>query len=238
MVKGMITLIGLLIAVEGAFASEMTLPMGANPLEIAGRSGAVNQIDNLSGTRDLEKLRHHVGTTVDAILATAIRNLRKQGHHEYANQLEAEWTQSYSLYFFGTGLALMDLGDHDPLIPWLANVMGNVEKRGGKGFTKRTRIDDLRIINYALPVVFRPTGNKKTGQEWGSEEYGKHFNPLLGVVTYWTARIACKQLAQSQPVVSRFCSNIAGVAEKIVVSRVAPRLSATIYSNAMKRRKK
>ncbi|MBX9769478.1 MAG: hypothetical protein K2X47_19535 [Bdellovibrionales bacterium] len=236
MIKGILGVFALVLISGVSFADEFSLPQATTSLEVSGRDGALQQMDLLAQSEDLDKLKVQVGSAIDAILKAAIQNLRSQGHHQYANQIESEWTQSYSLYFFG-GLSLMDLGDHDPLVPWLANVMGNLEKKGGRGIMQKTRIYDLKVINYALPVVFAPAGSKRTGKAWGQEEYGKHFIPLMGVTTYWTTRIACKVLAKNQPIVSRFCSTIAGVAEKVVVKRVAPKMSNSIYINANKKRR-
>lgn len=236
MIKGMLGVFALVLISGVSFADEFSIPQATNSLEAAGRDGAIQQMDLLAQSEDLDKLKLQVGASIDAILKTAILNLKRQGHHQYANQIESEWSQSYSQYFFG-GISLMDLGDHDPLLPWLANVMGNVEKRGGRGIMQRTRIYDLKVINYALPVVFSPTGSKRTGKAWGQVEYGKHFVPLMGVTTYWTTRIACKVMAKNQPIVSRFCSQIAGVAEKVVVKRVAPKMSNSVYIKANKRKK-
>jgi hypothetical protein len=237
MIKGLIKVLMLVLISGVAGADELTLPAATNAAEAQGREGAIQQLDMLSQSADLEKFRGQLGSALDAIIGTAVQNLRKEGFHEDARQIQSEWSQTYSLYFFSSYM-VMDLGDHAPLVPWLAKVMNKIEKKIGRPIMQRTRIYDLKVINYGIPVTFTPGGERKTGLAWGQTEYGKHFIPLAGVVTYWTSRIACKQLAANQPIVSMFCKTIAGIAEKIVVKRVAPRMSSSIYMQANMKRKK
>ena len=73
-----------------------------------------------------------------------------------------------------------DLGDHEPLSKWVTKTYDTIESLLGKKLMNVLHLNHIKIINYAVPVVFDPCN-----QNWDMLEYQKHFVPLSGVVVFW-----------------------------------------------------
>jgi len=128
------------------------------------------------------RLADKMFSSIEKLLASAAEKLQKDGHSALAQQIASEWAQVASMNAsqFGT----LDLGDHQPLNQWLARTYDKIESKLGYRIMHWLRYDDLKVFNYGIPVVFNPKG--KAGDSWDMSEYGKHFVPFSGAVTYWT----------------------------------------------------
>jgi hypothetical protein len=160
---------------------------------------------------------------IEVLLTSAIDRLQKEGHSDLAHQVAAEWAQVASLNAaqFGT----LDLGDHEPLNRWLARTYDKIESKLGKRIMHLLRYDDLKVFNFGIPVVFNPNG--KGGNTWNMTEYGKHFVPFSGAVTYWTVNGACRVVASG--LWSYACGMVSEGPRYAVEKWVAPLISNRVY---------
>lgn len=106
--------------------------------------------------------------------------------------------------------------------------------RFGDMLVARLHLDDINIINYAIPVVFHPVVDKKSGETWDKLEYSKHFVPFASVVTYWASYGTCYFLTKKLPQVRKYCKNISGLLRTGMTNWAAPRLSDWVYDTAHK----
>src|SRR3972149_2026155 len=119
------------------------------------------------------RMRERSNMALNAIVRFAAFKLKAKGHKAKANQLIKEWEGKWSGYIMHVG---RDLGDHRPLSQWLAEKYAMLELILGADLCHMLRLDDLKIINYAIPVVFSCVDNVN------EVEFGKHFIPFSGTV--------------------------------------------------------
>lgn len=115
-----------------------------------------------------------------------------------------------------------DLGDHEPWSQWLVKFYADLVKYLGQDLVNFLHLDDINIINFALPVVWHP-------KLYDIDEYRKHFVPLAGSLTYWSAYIACSVITYGQGAIFLICTPIGTVCEKVMVIHIAPGLSDRIW---------
>ena len=159
---------------------------------------------------------------LDALLSEAARVLAERGMVAESEQISHEWRGMRARLSL-LELGVLDLGDHDPLNEWLARTYAKLEGWAGTEILEFFRLDDIKILNYAIPVVFSPSS-------WDAKEYKLHFVPFSAVVTYWSSRLACA-LATSGTL-SWFCGSIAEVPRWAVKRWVGPWLSDKVHHRA------
>jgi hypothetical protein len=163
--------------------------------------------------------------SLNALVRFGAFQLRMHGHPEEADKLLDEWQSEFSPMFLNT----KGLGDHEPLSDWLAIWYVTLELLLGETFMKMTHLDDINIINFAIPVVFNPCD-----PEWDKPEYNLHFTPLAGVLTYWVAWGACVGATYGSGIIF-ICSAIGSAGEHIMVTFFAPKISDRIYERRCER---
>jgi hypothetical protein len=159
----------------------------------------------------------------DVVLNTVIdrsaQALRAEGHWKEANQLMNEWNEQKQSLFLGMEL----IGDHAPLSKWLAEKYQFIAQILGEKRVKKYHLDDIYTVNYAVPVVLKPS------QDWGVEDYGQHFDPLAGVLTFWSSYEYCLHVAGKTKRAKRYCDRIGTILRYVMVTRLSPGLSKYVY---------
>ena len=124
------------------------------------------------------------------------------------------------------------LGDHQPLSRRLANLDDMLYRRLGAMIYTALGLQDLRTMNFGIPVVFQPRGDRRNHDRWDELEYRRHFVPFSGVVVFHAAKAACNYATQGQRFIGFFCGFAARKAREAFELRVAPDLSDRIYARA------
>lgn len=168
--------------------------------------------------------------TLDVLVAEGVEALRVEGFVADADRFESEWQNKYRTLFMAIGA--LGLGDHTPLSQWLATFTDALHERLGDQVFNALHFDDIETMNFALPVVFQPRGDRRNTDTWDKLEYRRHFVPFSGVAAYWGSYAACQYAARTQPMLKMFCKRVAGMVKQVVELRLAPRLSDTIYDRA------
>lgn len=159
------------------------------PLQEAGRV----ERDILNG-----KLADRTEKALDRMFLIAGSELRKRGYISEAYQLSLEWNETYRTSFRNYAAGMRDIGDHKPLNEWIAEKYQMIELVLGVDVCKAMHLSDIKTLNYAIPVVFRPCSfpmDFVDGER--SDEYVRHFNEgavyfgLFPVVVYWSVYIGC-----------------------------------------------
>lgn len=135
-------------------------------------------------------LPRRTDATIEALIGVAVANLRSRGHGREADEIEGAYFGRFVGFLEerAAGRGFLDLGDHKPLSEWLAVVTETLNLLLGERVMKLTHLNDLRVINYAIPVVMAPCT-----PEWSNRiEYRKHFMPLAATISYWSVWVACK----------------------------------------------
>src|SRR4051812_32358064 len=137
---------------------------------------------------------------LNQLVARGLSELRTKGDEAYATRTEWDWGQNYQGYLTR---ALMrrggrDIGDHAPLIQWLASFYDHLELVLGVDACRSLHLSDIKTFNFCIPVVFHPcTFPMDNVQGEREDEYRRHFAQgtvyygLCSVVVYWIADIAC-----------------------------------------------
>jgi hypothetical protein len=142
-------------------------------------------------------LASHTDTALDRVVRLALSNAAASGDALWAAQRLAEWELRYQGWITRR-LFTDDIGDHNPLSLWLANLYDHVEALLGVDLCRILHLSDIKTFNFCIPVVFRPctfpmdavTGSREL--EWIRHfDEGAIYYGLFPVVLYWIADIAC-----------------------------------------------
>jgi hypothetical protein len=139
-----------------------------------------------------------------------------KGKKAEAQKLLNEWDFRWSGYF------LRGLGDHAPFSQWVAEKYAMIELILGVDICHALRLDDIKILNYGVPVVFSCV------DDVDPEEYGLHFIPFAGTVVYWTSFFAC--VGGTWGTGFLFCSPISWGAEFVTEKWIAPALNEPAWN--------
>lgn len=167
------------------------------------------------------RLQRKTNTALDAIVRLSVYKLNRIGKKAEAAQLLKEWKDQWDGY-----LIRRDLGDHAPLSQWLAEKYAILEFILGVDVCHALRLDDIKIINYAIPVVFSCIDDVDL------VEYEKHFDPLVGTAAYWVTFFAC--VGGTWGTGFLFCGPIAMGVEYLSENFAAPRLCPMAFGWACK----
>jgi hypothetical protein len=180
---------------------------------------------------------------LDLMVQEGMTNLQTVGEIDLSQQLQKEWQNVYGDALAATQSGesqggtfnTLDLGDHAPLFQWLTNYVDvlNQKTRGIVG--KLQLISDLMTLNYAIPVVFHPSGEWKastTNKDW--VEYRLHFIPFANIISYWGALEGCKYGVKRSgiSILGQLCEPISGKIEHVMGRYIAPRMSDYVFVDA------
>ena len=175
----------------------------------------------------------HLAYDTDRALNALIRlgwyKLSRVGQKEAANKMlrewEGQWQGEVSRLWLTRGI-----GDHRPLSQWLAEKYTMMEFLLGKDVCHALRLDDIKTINFGIPVVISCVDNVD------EVEYGRHFiadevNGYRGlgpVVAFWVTEFACVGFTWGTGFL--YCGPIAMGVEYLTKQFVAPRLNHPLWN--------
>ena len=174
--------------------------------------------ENVKSAFKQGRIAEQTNLALSIMLLRAQRKLRRDGNHQLADEIAAGW-RKWDGYLMRMG---RDIGDYKPLSVWLSDIYFKLLAALGEDAMRFFHLDDIQILNYALPVVFRPCD-----AQWDQTEYGLHFVPFAGVISYWTAWGVCT--GASAGIGLLFCGPIGMGAEMIMVRFLAAPLGNGLY---------
>lgn len=184
----------------------------------------------------LPKIAERTDHALEAALKFAAKELRKNGEKKLANQIEKEYSQKYRGFLSRT-VTQVGIGDHKPLNEWLAKTYDKIEEKLGVNFCVLTHLADIKTVNFAIPIVFRPCSFEMDGLTIPRiEEYKNHFGGdgvyegLFCVVSYWSSYGVCLAATYGGGAIW-FCGAISTGVELLAHKFVAYPLGEKIYRN-------
>lgn len=193
------------------------------------RSGIWGVYDSYSDIRsDLDNglVSNVAKKGLDIMVAQGVERLRDAGEIDLADQYQREWTQQISVSL-SSHLSSFELGDFDPLSPWLDGFYNTLYKKT-HGIVKGIRVvHDIYKANFALAVVLKPNGKWRKNTDYDRIEYRKHFIPFADIMTYWVTLEACNYYLSKY---DNFCGDAADLLEHYMGRWVAPRLSDSVFA--------
>lgn len=199
----------------------------SNPMSTEARQDVDKEMER--AMQQLDTYAARSDKSIERMIKFAAYLLDRKGYSQEADKLRAEYDNFYTnaVYYTYLGVQPVDLGDHKPLSQWLADWYEVLENALGPTVMNLTHLVDIKIMNYAIPVVFHPKGY--LGDSWDMKEYRNHFVPFSGVVAYWATWATCVGLTWGAGAITFICGPIAEVSKYIVVKKIAPPLSDRIY---------
>lgn len=178
---------------------------------------------------DFYQLAYHSNESITNIVKLSAFRLRRKGHDETAGMIEAIW-RHYDGRIIDLALGNRDIGWFEPISDAIALIYELTEQKLGFDVCHSLRIDDLKTINYALRVAFRPCF-------YGYDEYFKHmvkdtkYRGLIPVLSYWSIIIGCSYATYGigYPFI---CAPSAYIIEKVVENKIAPKAVDALYNLA------
>ncbi len=204
------------------------LPLILLILTLQSITGSASPQNSVGPTEDLSQWNIQTHAGLDLMVSRGIFELRSEGDDNLATDLEQEYdsiprpTASYET---------LELGDHEPLSPYLDRLYLVLVERLGSERVRSLHLDDLKIANYAIPVAFQPCGDRRNGETWSQKEYQLHFVPLSGAVTYWTTFSTCSSGSWG-PITDLLCTSAAELARQEMEIDLAPAISDELYQQA------
>lgn len=183
----------------------------------------------------LVDLARETDLALEAIIRSAAGHLRARGYAREAVMIHEEYEANFKRAVFEmTQLHPTDIGDHRPLSVWLADWYDRLEELLGPKVMEVSRLKDIKTFNFAIPVVFNPTGDPLSPPvtPWGEDEYRLHFVPFAGAVSFWLTTVSCSAASWGLGWVTYVCSYAGWGVEYVVMKRFAPRWSDRIYTRA------
>lgn len=165
------------------------------------------------------------------LLAQDIRT--NYSDEKMARKLEKIWNQDRVLFYTAS---LTDLGDHAPMIPQLEDFLQSLSDKYGTIILTLPIVQDIRTLNFAIPVVFKPRGEWQSPDYDNRIEYRKHFIPFANIVTYYGTLVACNYFAtkSGQPDLKKICSKAAEKLKFVMGRYIAPPISDWIFNQRNK----
>lgn len=160
--------------------------------------------------------------------------LAREGHGDLAARHREIWERRFAK---SLTRRLSAMGDHDPLSLYLVDLYEVLSKTLGEKSKYAAILKDLNSMNFAIPVVFAPRGDWRTKKDSRADraEYGVHFVPFAGILTYYASLSACQQAAASKglgKLGKMLCPKIALRLEAEMSKRLAPKLADYIFNRA------
>jgi hypothetical protein len=185
---------------------------------------------------DIAQFAQKNDEAIDRIICTATKVLRAKGYDQEAEDLQKEHSEGYqtAVSDLCAGVVRTGIGDHRPLSQWLAKVYDKLEAKLGTFIMEATRLRDIKIFNYCIPVCFNPKGDPKINPliSWGLDEYLVHFVALASVTAYWVTWAICVGLTWGMGAVSFLCNLPAMGIERLIATKVAPNWGKRVYLRA------
>ncbi len=164
---------------------------------------------------------------IDALVRVAVRQLDKKGFNRDADRIAVEWSMRYDGALVKS-VTMGDLGDHAALSGWMQIVYLLLEAKLGTPLMEILHLDDLNVLNLAIPVVFH-MDIIDDAESIDGPEYGRHFEPFAGVLAYWTTWIGC-EVATWGGGLFIICTPAGMAAEFVTVNWIAPHFSPMLWA--------
>lgn len=177
---------------------------------------------------DQGQIPERINLALSAMFRLASRELERRGHNDEAFELVDEYQRIYAPYVL-YGAYAKDIGDHEPLSQWLADKYQQLLDLLGPTVMVMLHLDDIWIVNYAIPVVLL-----RVPEFISKDEYRLHFagsvshGGLAGVITYWSIFFGCEFATAGSGWIF-ICTPAGAAGEHIMQHRIAPGLSDRIY---------
>ncbi len=197
-------------------------------VELAAMQGALDARDGFVDAlekKDFTKIAHDA---FDHAIQAMVEDLRSRGDDQMANELLLKWHHSEAAFY----LSVMDLGDHAPLFPWLADYINKMADKYGTIILSLPYVKDIITLNFAIPVVFTPHGKWQIAGIDSRIEYRKHFIPFANIVTYYVSLYGCKYIMAKQgmsQIGNQLCGKAAERLEFAMGRYIAPQISDFIF---------
>jgi len=212
------------------------------------------RIENQLGdeAQDMDKLAEKTDRSIEGMVRYAAWALKRKGYDADADQLVNEYNGFYThaVVNYHDGIVPVDLGDHKPIWEWLATWYDKIEAKLGVKLCQILHLQDLKVLNFGIPVVFRP----KKAEQWCLEttdkpcqdEYRLHFagqmtgkwsweyHGVLNVAAYWTTWGVCVAATFGAGAIGFICGPIGTVVEMGVGKYVSPKASDFVFCKVNK----
>lgn len=177
--------------------------------------------------KDFTQITHNSMSNAVEMLAQDLRT--NHSDDVMATELERIWKSNEMMFFT---VQLNDLGDHAPMIPQIEDFLKQLSDKYGTVILTLPVVQDIRTLNFAIPVVFHPKGEWQSTEYDNRIEYRKHFIPFANIVTYYGTLIACNYFAakSEQPDLKKLCKPAAEKLKFAMGRYIAPPMSDWIFN--------
>lgn len=146
----------------------------------------VRDVESGMASQDGGKLARMADDGLNRLVTVATSKIDSRGYYGDADTIRHHWAPFRHEI---EALVLQEkMGDYAPLSQFLVELYDTLEKDLGAEVCHLLHFDDIWTFNYGVPVTFHL---KSVTQTITAPEYALHFEPLSGVIAYWSVDIAC-----------------------------------------------
>lgn len=209
-------------------------PLSATPEQDRAVKDSKREVSR--SIRELETFSQRTDQALSRLIEHTAYELTARGYRQESQRLLLEYSDFYihAVHAFYLGVSTNELGDHPPLVEWLADWYDVIEGLLGETLCKQLHIIDIKIFNYGIPVVFRPKGG------WTLEDYSDHFgghmtsawtfahHGVAGATAFWVAYVACEAVTYGTGTAFA-CMSLCNGVEWSVDKFIAPKVAKSVY---------
>jgi hypothetical protein len=237
-------LIGLaLVFGSGTFAQAQTRtsdhpPTSQLQVELEALMGSLSSRNEVTQALQKGDFAQVAQKAIEFAIKELIGDLRDRHDDVMADELLQKWESQQNLVFeYAAGLvSLTDIGDHAPLFKWMEDFLTRMAGKYGDIIFKLPFVEDLRTLNFSIPVVFFPKGNWRMNSTVNTAkdriEYRKHFIPFANIVTFYSANYGCIYVIKKYNMdnLNNLCNKAATQLKFVMGRYIAPQLSDWIFN--------
>lgn len=212
-----IVALGVVILSSSAFASDIVHPVYVE-------ENSKQAIESVKADIREGRMAHRTGIVMGFIIWRGVQEMRNAGANEEADRIWREWKQGgIEQRVMFTLQSSRNLGDWPPISVWFSATYLVMETVLGKLTMQMLHMDDLYIMNHAIPVVF-----DACNPLYDKNEFRLHFGPMAGVLIYWSVWGGC--VAGTSGIGFPLCGVAGSVSESVFIWIGAKPLSNATYS--------
>jgi hypothetical protein len=138
--------------IENLEAKEMKVLEDANPETMEAQAFTEYKTKK---NFDTKKYGEKVQRAYNNLVKFGTYRMARTGYTGY-KKYEKEWNILYSKHFLMLEIGIDNVEDHDPAIKWLNDFYLKLVEILGISSVKFMHLDDIDVLNRAIPVVFTP----------------------------------------------------------------------------------
>ena len=220
------------VVINGVASRVQAQTTDESRVEMIGMQAAIDARNDFIQNMEQKNFTKVTHDSLEHAIQELIEYLVQHDGSAMAEELQTQWKTSETIFFTANLIGRFDdLGDHAPLFAWLEDFFNKMSDKYGTIILSLPVVQNIRTLNFAIPVVFSPKGSWQVVNADNRIEYRKHFIPFANIVTYYATLYGCDYAVKKNGMdqLKQLCSKAADKLEFLMGRYVAPVVSDWIF---------